>query len=68
MDESRLCKCKCGSIEFRLEADRNGAAHSDFARVVARNLICDSAKYWNDAKSENWVCVVCQGKFSQGRS
>jgi hypothetical protein len=62
VDETRLCKCKCGSIEFRLEADRNeGCAQRLCAGCGTKHLICDSAKYWNDAEPENWFCVVCQG-------
>jgi hypothetical protein len=62
VDETRLCKCGCGSIEFRLEADwSEGCAQRHCTGCGAKHLICDSAEYWGEAEPENWVCVACEG-------
>ena len=60
--ETRLCKCGCGSIEFKLEADRDeGCAQRNCASCGEKHLICDSAEYWKDAEPESWACVECRG-------
>src|SRR5262245_23251146 len=56
--ETRLCQCGCGSMAFRLEADRDeGCARRTCAGCGARHFICDSAEYWDEAAPERWHCT-----------
>ena len=60
VDESRMCKCRCGSYEFELEADRDeGCALRICALCRTKHLICDSDEYWDKAEPESWECTEC---------
>ena len=60
VDETRLCKCQCGSNEFELAADRDeGCAQRICALCSTKHFICDSAEYWEEAEPESWVCTEC---------
>lgn len=63
VNETRLCKCVCGSTEFELKADRNeGCAERTCVACGTKHLICDSAEYWDDAEPEAWTCTECGAK------
>jgi hypothetical protein len=58
--EVRLCRCGCGSAEFRLEADRlEGCAQRTCTDCGTPHLVCDSAEYWEEAEPESWTCTQC---------
>jgi len=60
VQETRLCKCACGSIEFELIADRDeGCAQRRCASCGKEHLICDSADYWSGARPDKWKCTKC---------
>lgn len=60
VDETRICKCHCGSNEFELEADpREGCAQRTCAHCGAKHMICDSGEYWDTAEPERLVCIEC---------
>jgi hypothetical protein len=59
----RLSTCKCGSVEFQLQADDNeGVAQRRCARCMAEHFICDSGEFWGDAEPEKWRCVECKSE------
>ena len=50
VDETRICRCPCGSVGFLLEADTDeGCARRTCSACGAKHFICDSAEYWNEA-------------------
>ena len=58
---TRLCKCRCGSTAFELEADQEeGCAQRTCAVCRIKHLVCDSANYWEDAQPQSWTCTECQ--------
>ena len=58
---TRLCKCRCGSTAFELEADQEeGCAQRACAVCRSKHLVCDSANYWEDAQPQSWTCTECQ--------
>jgi hypothetical protein len=58
--EVRMCRCGCGSAEFRLETDRQeGCARRTCAACRTPHLVCDSAEYWEEAEPESWTCTSC---------
>ena len=60
---TRLCKCRCGSTAFELEADQEeGCAQRTCAVCRIKHLVCDSANYWEDAQPQSWTCTECQCK------
>jgi hypothetical protein len=61
--ETRMCKCACGSLIFRLEADRNeGCARRTCISCRTSHLICDSAEVWEEAEPETWQCTQCKSE------
>jgi len=63
--EFRLAKCMCGSERFLLWADDDeGCARRQCESCKQSNFICDSEEYWEDAKPEQWKCIVCKSKAS----
>lgn len=59
-DEIRVCKCGCGSTEFKLEADaEEGCAQRSCIACGAAHLICDSAEYWDDSEPAPVACAAC---------
>ncbi len=57
----RLSRCKCGSVQFLLEADDNeGTARRSCVKCKAEHFICDSGEYWEDSEPEKWRCVECK--------
>lgn len=60
VDETRICRCSCGSVTFLLEADPDeGCARRTCSTCGSVHLICDSAEYWCDANPKQWVCTEC---------
>jgi hypothetical protein len=60
INETRICKCSCGSTLSQLAADPNEAcARRECQSCGAKNLICDSSEYWNEAKPTQWACSEC---------
>jgi hypothetical protein len=60
---TRLCKCRCGSIAFELEADHDeGCAQRTCAACRTKHLVCDSGDFWEDAQPQSWTCTQCQCK------
>jgi hypothetical protein len=60
---TRLCKCRCGSTAFELEADQEeGCAQRTCAVCRIKHLVCDSTNYWEDAQPQSWTCTECQCK------
>jgi hypothetical protein len=60
VQQTRMCRCGCGSQAFRLEADRDeGCARRTCTACGAAHFICDSAEYWEDATPEGWKCTQC---------
>jgi hypothetical protein len=58
--EFRLSRCRCGSVEFHLDADDNaGVAKRTCVKCKSEHFICDCAKYWGTASPERCRCVVC---------
>ena len=54
---TRLCKCRCGSTAFELEADQEeGCAQRTCAVCRIKHLVCDSANYWEDAQLDVTEC------------
>ena len=61
VEQFRLVRCECGSIEFHLEADDNeGCARRTCVKCKKRHLVCDSDEYWEDAEPELCKCVECK--------
>lgn len=61
--ETRPCTCRCGSIAFELEADRDeGCAQRTCAVCRSKHLLGDSADHWQGAQPESWTCTECQCK------
>jgi hypothetical protein len=59
-DVFRLSKCKCGSVEFQLEADDSeGVAQRTCAACKSIHPICESEQFWEDAAPEPWTCIEC---------
>ena len=59
-NEFRLAKCKCGSVDFNLEADdEEGAAKRTCVKCSKEHYICDSEEYWEETDPETWECVEC---------
>ncbi len=55
--EFRLAKCRCGSVEFGLQADDDeGVARRTCAACKTSHFICDSEEFWADAKPKTWKC------------
>jgi hypothetical protein len=64
VQETRLCKCDCGSITFEFEADQDeGCAQRTCAICRAKHHMCDSADYWEEAQPQRWTCTECQCKI-----
>ena len=60
VDETRICKCSCGSDQFELEADREeGVSQRSCCSCSAKHLICDSDEFWSDAHPTRWKCTEC---------
>jgi hypothetical protein len=60
IDETRMCRCQCGSMVFQLEADRDeGCALRTCEACHTKHFICDSAEYWGEAEPESWECSEC---------
>ena len=58
---TRLCKCRCRSTAYELEADQEeGCAQRTCAVCRIKHLVCDSANYWEDAQPQSWTCTECQ--------
>jgi hypothetical protein len=56
----RLSKCVCLSTTFYLDADDDeGCAKRTCSNCASEHLICDSAKYWDEASPEHWKCIEC---------
>jgi hypothetical protein len=56
----RLCRCECGSVEFKLAAsDDEGVARRTCLKCGLAHLLCDSQEYWDEAEPEEWACVEC---------
>ncbi|EMJ93878.1 hypothetical protein [Leptospira alstonii] len=56
----RLCKCKCGSEVFQLEADdTEGAARRQCVSCGIDQFICDCKEHWEDTDPETLHCVEC---------
>jgi hypothetical protein len=56
----RLSTCRCGSVEFHLDADDNeGTAKRVCVECGAQHFICDSERYWEEAQAVHWRCVEC---------
>ncbi len=68
IDEFRLARCRCCSVNFRLEADDNeGVARRTCLQCGRQNFICDSGEYWEDAEPEVCRCVKCDSdRFNIG--
>jgi hypothetical protein len=63
VNEFRLSKCECGSLEFALDADdEEGVARRTCAACSREHFIGDSAEYWEGADAERWTCVECQSQ------
>jgi hypothetical protein len=61
IDEFRLARCGCASVEFKLEADDNeGVARRTCAKCKKHHFICDSEEFWGDADPTAWKCIECQ--------
>ncbi len=61
VQETRICKCNCGSTAFELEADRDeGCAQRTCAVCHEKHFICDSAEFWEEAQPESWKCTECR--------
>jgi hypothetical protein len=61
VQETRTCKCNCGSTAFELEADRDeGCAQRTCVVCHEKHFICDSAEFWEEARPESWKCTECR--------
>src|SRR5882672_4189821 len=57
VQEFRLSKCQCGSLEFQLDADdTEGVAKRTCTKCKREYFICDSHDFWNEAEPEHWSC------------
>jgi hypothetical protein len=60
IDETRICRCACGSVTFSLQADPDeGCAKRTCVACNATHFICDSAEYWSEASPQPWACASC---------
>jgi hypothetical protein len=67
IDEFRLARCNCGSSGFRMEADRSeGVAQKTCVSCGVSSFICDSHKYWEDAKPKGLTCTCGAKEFNVG--
>jgi hypothetical protein len=58
IDQTRICRCPCGSVAFLLEVDSDeGCAQRTCSACNARHFICDSADYWKEADPRQWACT-----------
>jgi len=63
VQEARVCKCGCGSLQFNLRADRDeGCARRACIDCGTKTFLCDSSEYWKDAKPQTWKCRECASK------
>ena len=57
VQEFRLSKCRCGSLEFQLDADdAEGVAKRTCTKCKREYFICDSKEFWDEAEPEHWSC------------
>jgi hypothetical protein len=57
VQEFRLSKCACGSLEFQLDADDDsGVAKRTCAKCKQEHFICDSEEFWEEAEPQHWKC------------
>jgi hypothetical protein len=62
----RLAKCKCGSIEFELQADDDeGVAKRVCTACHTSHYVCDSEEFWKEASPQKWKCV-CKSSANVG--
>lgn len=60
VEETRVCKCPCGSVVFIVETDEDeGCARRTCVRCGTEHLICDSGEYWEGAHPVRCTCPVC---------
>jgi len=63
IDDFRLSKRECGSDRFFLWADDDeGCARRQCQSCERSRFICDSEKYWEEAKAEKWKCIECNSE------
>ena len=57
MDEFRLAKCACGSVDFQLDADDNeGVAKRTCTKCSQQHFLCDSEEFAEEVENEHWHC------------
>lgn len=62
VNDFRLSTCKCGCVEFQVEADgEEGAARRTCKNCGLQTFICDSEEYWAEAEPAKIRCK-CKAK------
>src|SRR5262249_40000013 len=60
VEEFRLARCACGSVEFRFQADyREEVCRRICVKCRAKHWLCDSQTYSKRARREKWECPNC---------
>jgi hypothetical protein len=60
VEEFRLARCPCGSVEFRFHADsREEVCRRNCVKCRARRSVCDSGAYARGVRLRKWECPYC---------
>ena len=60
VNEFRLARCECGSVEFRFHADyHEEVCRRTCVKCRGKHWLCDSAQYSRRARRQKWVCPSC---------
>jgi hypothetical protein len=63
VEEFRLARCVCGSVEFRFHADyREEVCRRTCVRCRVKHWMCDSGVYSKRARRQKWECPYCMEK------
>lgn len=61
VEEFRLARCGCGSVEFRFHADYDEeVCRRTCVKCRVKHWLCDCEAYSNRARRQKWVCPGCE--------